>query len=285
MTEAEMAERRRFEGFRTVCYKNRFWESVHHGFYVPIHTMARLEERELGRPSFFCWGLRATLRDGGAAANGVLPMHLLTDAAGYTMESLPAKRRSDLRKCLRLVKIVRLTGPAVLMDEGFRIVSSAKRRTKYDYGRYFSEDRFGEYAKYFTTDPKHVVLAGLVEEKLAGFLIGYAVGKTAYIKALPLDSAYLPTAISTGLVYEFAQVCRRSGIIEEVSYGQETPEDSSLGYFKEGLGFPVVKIPTRFWFPKLILNYIRRKAPEKFYRLTGAAAGPSQAHSDTPAEG
>lgn len=79
----------------------------------------------------------------------------------------------------------------------------------------------------------------------------------------------LTTNITTGLVVDFVQVCRRSGEISEVVYGLHSREDFLLCQFKEGLGFPVKHLPTKVMMNMVIGKIIQWRWPHKYYRLTG----------------
>ncbi|HSC29063.1 MAG TPA: hypothetical protein VLD67_17435, partial [Vicinamibacterales bacterium] len=84
-----------------------------------------------------------------------------------------------------------------------------------------------------------------------------------------VHSAALQTEVGTGLVFEFVQACRRSGLVREIAYGLDVPSDRSLKQYKEKMGFPVVRIPTRHWLVQPARAVIRRWRPEVYYRLTG----------------
>ena len=272
MTEAAMADQRRDEGLRVVCHKGRYWQETSRGFYQSVHWLARLTADEATKPTRRCWGFRATLKGEEAAdANGTMPVHMLSGVADYTEKSIPAKRRSDLRKSRRLVKIVQLRAAGILEAQGYEVAASAAKRT----GHRFPPERQQYCASVgpLVSDPNHVVLAGLVEERLAGYLTGYAVQDVAYIETVVIATEYLRTAVGTALTFDFVQVCRRSeATIGHITYGLHCPEDPNLGVFKGGMGFPVVQIPSRVSIPALLRIIIRWRNRGEFYRLTGVGS-------------
>ena len=93
---------------------------------------------------------------------------------------------------------------------------------------------------------RSLVLAGMVEGRIAGYLVAKAVDGTAYIDEVFLATESLPTNVGSGLVFEFMQVCRRAGI-REVVYGLNSREDAALSRYKHEMGFPVVNVPARIW--------------------------------------
>ena len=271
LTEPQMAEWAREGGADIVCHRGRYWQKRYHGFYEPLHWLARLTADEATRPAMGCWGFRTTLCDSAAgAANAVMPVHLLSNLTDYTMENLPAKRRSDLRKSRKHVSVVQLTSPRILEEQGYEVEVSALRR--------IAPDRLRDRRSYLATlsafqgEPRDIVLAGLVQDKLAGYLTGYAVEDAAYIYSVRIATEYLSTAVGTALAFDFVQICNRSRGIREVVYGQHSIEDQPQAFFKEGMGFPVKAIPCRLWMLPGLRTIIRWRSPAKFYRLTGLGA-------------
>lgn len=265
-----MADRLTWDGVASVCSGGHYWMRCYGGFYQPVHAAARLPIHEVARPSMLCWGFRSGLQESSKTfANGTLPYHILSNLQEYSLESLPGKRRTDLRKCRRLVENLVLSTPDLLLAQGYAVVASARQRNNYMSNRHGDSKSFQRLMRRIASDTKYLVLAGVVKERLAGFLVGYAVAETAYMKNLYIATEYLPTAVGTGLVFDFVQICRQSARIREICYGQESPEDPNLGRFKVGMGFPVVMIPTRVCLPGLIRLLLEWRAPAKLHRLLG----------------
>lgn len=87
LTEGELAHWRREQGCRVRSHCGRYWMESPRGFLQPLHWMARLSLKEAGAPAVPAWGFRTVLADGEiAAANGALPVHVLTDVAGYGLQ-------------------------------------------------------------------------------------------------------------------------------------------------------------------------------------------------------
>ncbi len=268
LSEREFAAWQKERGIQVDCHRGRYWQNTGYGYYQPIHLMARLKPEEATRPSVLSWGFRASLSDEARdIANGSVPVYLLSDLAGYDIRSLPPKRRSDLRKCQKLVRLVRLKGMAVSGEEIFAAAVSSAKRTGY-----WSPPPIQEFLSKIERDfgdERRYVIAGLVDGKLAGYIEGVAVDGTAYVQSVIIATEYLPTSVGTGLIFEFAQACRRTEGVREIVYGLFTPEDERLTAFKTGMGFPVVKVPARVSVNPLLASFIKRRYPAKYYRMTG----------------
>ncbi len=271
VTEAEFARRRSEEGARVLSHGGHFWEEAGApGFFQPVHLLARLTPDEATRPTPLSWGYRAALApECLEAANGNVPIVRLKDLASYDVQSLSANRRNKLRKCQRLVQLVQLTGPELLVEQGHAVVVEALSRT--GHRKPPSREEFlMEVKRYFQGD-HWCVLAGLVDGRLGGFLTGRAVDGIAYGGSAYYATWALPTNLSTGLVFEFAQACRRSGNVHTLVGGLHSREVPQLSQFKDDMGFVVAPVPSRWDMNVLAQAFIRWRRPHAYYRLTGSA--------------
>lgn len=275
MTEAELAAGPREPG-RVVLHRGRYWRETVRGLFEPIHPLARLSATEATRPSPLCWGYHATLSEASrGAANGTKPMHMLTDVEGFGPDRLSPNRRYHLRRSQRDVTLVQLLDLGLLEREGYAVFQSAQSRTKNPYRAIASRAQFLDELSWFIGRPSAIILAGLVGGRLGGWIAGFAVDGTAYVEIVDLATEALPTHISTGLHVAFVEACRGSGGIREIVHSPHIPEDTALAVFKEGIGFPVVRVPSRVWLLPGADALIRRRKPFLHYRLTGRS--PSRA--------
>jgi hypothetical protein len=269
LTEREFAERRRDEGVRVIHHGGHYWEQTGApGFFQPVHLLARLTPEEATRPTSWSWGYRAALTPKAAgAANGTVPVVRLPDLANYELNRLSQNRRNKLRKCQRLVRIVQLTGPALLEEQGHALVIDALSRTRHKTPP--SRERYLEQVKKYFRGNHWCVLAGIIDGKLGGYLDGYVVDGVAYGFNAYYATRALPTNISTGLIFEFAQLCRRLQCVHTFTGGLHSREAPLLSQFKDDMGFVVDRIPIKWEMTPLARTLIRRHRPHAYYRLTG----------------
>jgi hypothetical protein len=157
--------------------------------------------------------------------------------------------------------------PTVLREQGYDVRCSVHQRTGM-----WKPSSAAEYVAgldRYMANPCRLILAGLAAGRLRAYLDGFAVEGTAYLDHLYVHSDALQTEVGTGLVFEFVQACRRSGLVREIVYGLDVPSDQSLKQYKEKMGFPVVKVPTRLWLLQPAGALIRWWRPEVYYRLSG----------------
>jgi hypothetical protein len=269
MTEAELASDPQ-EPRRTVLHRGRYWREMFTGLFEPVHPMARLTAWEATRPSPRCWGYHAALTESSTAgANSSMPMHLLVDLEGFTIDSLSSNRRYDLRRSQRQVTVVQVVGAGPLESGGYEVFRSAQARTRNPYRTARSKGAFLAELEWYISRPSAVVLAGLVDDRIGGWVAGYAVDGTAYIEIVDLATEVLSTQMGTGLYFAFVEACRRSPGIREIANSPHIPEDAALTFFKRGIGFPVVHVPSKAWLLPVANTLVRWRKPLLHYRLTG----------------
>lgn len=271
LTEKELAERRRAEGVRVVEHAGHYWEQVGApGFFQPVHLLARLTPEEATRPTPFSWGYRAALTpEHAGAANGTVPIVRLPGLEDYDVNSLSSNRKNRLRKCQRSVRFVQLRGPELLLEQGYEVVIDALSRTRHKPPP--SRERYAAEVKKYFQGGHWCVLAGLIDGRLGGFADGYAVDGIAYGVNAYYASWALPTNISTGLVFEFAQICRRLKTVQTMVVGLHAPEIPQLSQFKDDMGFVVEHVPIKWDMNVLARRLIRWRRPHAYYRLTGSS--------------
>ena len=281
MTEAELASMRAEEGATVIERNGRFWGETFTGFFQPIHQLARLRAADVRRPTWRCWGYRAALvHDDMDGANGSIPVHLMRDLARFTERVFDESRRRDLRRCRREVEIRRLQDPEPFLKAGWNVYRSAKQRVPY--GGLLSEVEYRAQMERRASDPRRLFIAGFVDGNLAGYLESYAVDGILYGRDLFVASDMMRTGIATGLYLETIEIGARAGTIEAICLGPVLLERPGLGWFKEGMGFPVVDVPAQIAIPAPIGAFIKLRRPAVHYRLTGQRGN---LVSSTPASG
>jgi len=272
MTEAEAARWWGERGLKVLEHRGRHWKQTRPGFFEPIHWMARLSADEASCPNRLHWGFRATLAEADrSAANASLALHLLADVESYTLDRFQAKRRFHVRKAQKLADFRVLDEPGLLHEQGYEVYRSARERirssvhTEAEYHTRLDDPCLGPSARH--------TLAGVVDGRLAAYLVAFAVTGTAYIENVYLASEFMKSSIGSGLVYEFVESCRLSGAIGQIVYGPHVPAAPALGVFKEGMGFPVCRIPSRMWLAPLVRALVRRHDAHAYYMITGEPCG------------
>lgn len=268
LTEQQLASWLMERGRKVVCHRGRYWLQTYPGFYSATHFMARMKADEATRPSALCWGFRTSLREEDAAyANASIPLYLLSDIANYTWQSRSGRYRNKIRNMRKEVRIVELLGPEQLIAEGHGVVRSAHARN--GYGTIPKRAAYRQAIERYYATRRGLVIGGLVEGRLAGYLTSHAVCGTAYLDQLYLATEHLRCNISLGLFFEWVQICRRSQGIREAVHGLHAREAAGLCRYKEELGLAVVQVPARAWFAPLTGPVVRQLRPHAYYRLTG----------------
>lgn len=268
MTEAELAEMRARDGATVGKHDGRHWEVPFPGFYQPIHLLARFRFEAVRRPSRRCWGYRVALHDEDAlAANGSVPVHLLTDLESFTEARLNRNHRRDLRECRRRVELGRVRDSSLLYEQGYGVFKSAQLRVPF--GRPMSIEDYTRQIARRVSDDRRLFIAGLVDGRLAGYMESYAVDGVLYLHEIFVATEFKSTGVGTGLYVESIQIGARSGTIREICSGIHTPERPGITAYKESLGLKVVQVPARVVWPAPIGAYIKARRPLTHYHLAG----------------
>jgi len=267
MTEAEMAELRASDGMTVVESNGHYWAAIFPGFYQPVHLLARLEIEAVRRPTAFCWGYRAALRETDAGrTNGSVPVHLKR-AEAFDASRMSGDRRRNLNRCRRKVELIRSRDPALLEQHGYPVFRSAQDRL-----HYWREASAPDYRRDIgarVRDDRRLFVVGLVDGKVGGYLESYVVDGVLYTHELIVATDVMKTGINTGLYVETIEIAKRAGTVRDICLGLDTPERPGLTEFKLSLGFPIVHVPARSSIPAPIGAYIRARRPAVHYRLTG----------------
>lgn len=284
ITELDLALMMRDQGASVIESSGRYWFASPPGFYHAVHWLAKMSKEETHRPRSLCWGFQTTLRiDDQNFANGSIPLHIMSGIDNYDMGALNAKRRNQLRKCHKEVEIVEIISPDVLLEDGYDVFRSAHQRT--GYGKLPNQQTFQKLVISLFNPKRGVILGGLVNGQLKGYLLCYAIKSTAYLKFFHLASDSLQTNIGTGLIYEMVQIAKRSGGIAEIVNSPHTPEKPSLSAHKTDMGFPLVNVPSFVWFAPMTEPVVKRLRPYAHYRLTGQMAGLNRCGTRCPDHG
>jgi hypothetical protein len=196
-------------------------------------------------------------------------VYLLTDVEHYTEELLGRGRRRDLHKARRQVEFVQLRDPALLLEQGYGVFGSHRRRL--GYRRLLAKTDYSKAVQRRAVDGRRLVIAGLVDGRLGGYCENYAVDGVVYLENLYVATDVLRTGIATGLYVETLRACARAGTIHSACCGLHRLENADLSSFKASFGFRVVQVPARVVVPAPIRVAINSLRPATGYRLMGVS--------------
>lgn len=255
-------------GWQIREFRGRFWKK-NHGFYEPVHWMARFHGNEVGKPCRCCWGYRATLAEESAhLANGSLPLHLCDEMDGFGAHRICKTRRWDLRKCLKLMEIIHIKTPEVLLKEGYELFRANYQRTRY--GIFLNRKAYYKYIARYFDNKFFTVLCGFIDGKLTSYMITYVVGDTAYLDSIIMNEAGRLAQACTGLQFAMMKhLGKNNPEVMQVVDGMHAREKPYLDKYKERWGFRVAHFPSRYWFFPGAGATLKFFWPDKFYRLTG----------------
>jgi hypothetical protein len=271
LTEQELAEWRREQGYRVSRARGRWWSQNVRGFYQGMHYLARFRADEARRPAALCWAYRAALApEDSQAANSTWPVCILPRLSDYDDSALRRSVRQDLNKSRRRVNIVWLNEPTLLREQGYEVYLAGSK--KVGRAKTKSREKYLAGVDGFVRDRRRLVLAGVVGDRLVGYCDSFAVDGTAYGWNIYVHPDFYSANVHMGLQFETWQAYRRTGYVMQAVNGLHTPEQPGLMAYKERLGFQVVRVPAVLAMPAPVLLLLRKRRPWVHYRLTGQDA-------------
>ncbi len=266
----EFAEWKRSLG-QKIFYKNGiYWEELKTGFFQPIHLLMRLNKSQFTPPSPLYWGTRyGLIEEEKNDANGSILYHTFPDFKTIGLHSFSKNRRKNIRKCFNTAEIIEIRDGQFLKDQGYDVVYSSLCRTRHR--KIPQRDAYlkGCTAYVNNGDNSRMVLAGLVDGKLGGYLEICSVGGIVYVQTLYMATEAMKYCICSGLFYTVYMICQKSETVTEIVFGQPVTDDDNLNVFKKSMGQIIKSIPARYKIIFPIKPILKLKYPDKYYRLTG----------------
>ena len=268
LDEAGCAAWQAARGGRVVEHRGRYWLESSRFFFQPVHHLARLSRAEATRPVPWCLGFRALLTaDDGAHASGAMPAHLLPASPTYSLARLSQHRRREIRQGLRSFDLVALTGPDLLLDQGFATAREAHARNP---GIVLPDEAtFRRTVLSYFDPPQGLLLAALRGDRLIGFSLTFAVGHAVYHDLVYVGREGLKCRAPICLFHALADIATRDPRLVELMHGLHVRDNPGLCEFKRRLGLEVTRLPARVWLAPGVKELLRLRSPHRYYRLTG----------------
>jgi hypothetical protein len=255
---------------RIVFHQGRYWAD-HWGFYRLLHFAATMPADRLVRPSRTCWAFHALLPDSDAKhANAWYPLHLIRDLSAFDESALHVTARKELRRCRAALRVIRVSDPDLLREQGWAIFSQEARRIQMD--TEITESAYLAGADSLVTDTRKLIFGVMDGDKLLAYLETFAVEDTAYLVQSHLSDEGLSRHISGYLAFEATGFYRRSGQVRQVCDGVPVPERMGISDFKKRWGMPIVLMPARFWSLKPCRALLKAARPGAYASAVGPPA-------------
>lgn len=277
VTEAQFSLLRRPDA---VEYKGRFWRPADASkglIFIPVNPLAVIKPEEAGFPVAASLGYRATVD--GIEPNAVSYLHIMRDLESFSIDKIPNKyMRRDLRAVIRdpNVSVFRPTpeNPGLLVEQGAQLHASSSAVQEYSpFGRHTRQAFEAGLETSGFNSGNLLILAGLVEGNLAGYVTGLAVDNTAIAEMLVVGDSYKSTNVGTRLMYAFIEACQRTEGIDQIYNWRVEPSKPGISQYKERLGFSATEVPAtvvlRPGINSLFQFAVRKVRPEVYKRLYG----------------
>ena len=245
-SEAKCAEWKQSRGKHIIEKDGYYLQQVKKGFYQSSNVLAQCPYEDISMPAWNAWGVRIALPpEDTAKANMNYHFYMLhgDDLLNYELSTLSSNRRNQVRRSFKRCQYYELLDKQLLLDQGYGVFTDCASRIGRTYVR--PEDEFLLKCGNFINDGEnhHMVLIGLVDGMLAGFIEAYAVEGVAYLETANFLSSALSSYVSVGLHYHIIRICKESPEIHTLIHGQVTYHTESLRTFKNSMQFKEIQVP------------------------------------------
>lgn len=220
-------------------------------------------------------------------ANSQLVINTVLDVPTYGPASIPAKRRSSVRKSFKQCAVELLTGRDEQAFEQCRQAwNDLTQRTGWRHA--VGRREFHETLARMMELPGVSVLVGRDREsgQVAGFNMVKIIGDTAYVDTIAARTDMLRLGVNEALIYTFVASAARLPGVRRAHYAIRSYV-SALEFFKQSMGFTPVPFPAYTHFRGPTGLVLRTCLPAKYRRMIGAfdesaAADTHPSAEDTP---
>lgn len=269
--EAGCAEWKRSRGKQIIEKEGLYWQQVKKGFYQTSNLLSKCPFNKIYMPAWNSWGVRVALpSEDKEWANMNYNFYMLQgdDLKNFEMSTLSSNRRNQVRRSFKRCQFYELLDKQLLLDQGYKVFKSCSERVGRSYIR--PECEFNSKCGNFINDGRnnHLVLVGLVGDKLAGYIEAYAVEGVAYLETANFLSSELSSYVSVGLHYHMIRICKESPGIHTLVHGQVTGNNKSLRTFKNSMHFKEIKVPAVIKISPLLQPVYSKLIKKKFAAIT-----------------
>ena len=246
MTVQEYIAAKQAAGLQVHLHDGVWWETTRWGYCKPAILYEEVDpEKQRPARSQVVLGYAHRVPDG-ARHDGYWHSMVMRQPqiSNYSLDDLESKRRSSIRKALRLNEIQRITDlPRFRKDMTEIAISTAIRNKKGHAPEYYRENneewwqsliRRSVYTEFWGAVHQGRMIAYLAVQ-VAGHRAVFATGKsmTEYFSARPNDA----------LRFTVLESCRDRGTVNEIISGGWSLDKPTLNTFKESFGFSGQKLP------------------------------------------
>ena len=276
LSEKRFAQLRRPDAIE---HHGRWWRPADASkglLYVPVNPLAIIKKEEASFPTIISLGYRATIE--GIGPNASVHLHILRDLENFSPARMNKFTRRDLGRVARNpeIKITKLTRDNLMtfVDQAPEVNASSSAVQEYAPGSNQTCKSFevGLEAAGFHYG-ELLIFAGLVNDRLAGYVTGMAIDNTAIAEMLVVSDEYKATNIGSRLMYALIQAAQRTEGIDQIYNWSVEPSKPGISQYKERMGFPAIAVPStvvlRKGLQSVFKHGVRRVKPELYKKLYG----------------
>lgn len=266
MNVEEYIKGKQAAGHSVHCHQNVWWETIHPGYCKPAIPFQRVEldakPERLRSAIGFCHATPSS-----AGANGAWDLMVLhrPALANFSIESVAAKKRSQVRKGIQLNEVRLLARLDDYRGDLTAVCISTAVRNGRGYPASYYEERNDQWWASLTKAARYTEFWGAIfDGRVIAYLAAQVAGDLAIIDAEKSLTEQLGACPNDALVFRFLESCRDRETVREIIYGGWSVDKMSLNRFKASFGFEREQMPFR---RRLLFGCIqlppRQRGPEQ----------------------
>lgn len=258
--EEQLTAYLRTQGIRVVESRGHLWRNaaapspIARQDWTPLHRFVPLTRDEARFP------LRSALAYRCLAAEPVpttFPYVVVRDIPNYDERRMTKDHARHVRRALERFEFVWLDSPDLLLEQGWQVASAAAAESGMVIARHEGEYRKQTIAMF---DAPPIVIAGLSEGRLAGYVTTYATGAEAVFEKIYIAPEFRKEGVGRGLYWNVLAGWAQTPGVQNVWTGGTLPQ-RGVDRFKVSMGAVLEEVPVHAGMRAPLAMALRRLRP------------------------
>jgi hypothetical protein len=246
MTSKEYIEQQIAAGYDIHFHDGVWWQKKAPFFYQPVHFFQKLVPGEAKPKLLKSFLGYSHLVNNNRYANKKYQAMILsaTKLRQFSLECLPQKRRTKVRKGFRLLEVGRINDLKDVIDDIKDICISMSKRTHHGFSPQYYVDNYKKWKSFMLKEfglPNREWWGAFYKDQLVAYTYSFLIEKTMYGSVLKSHTDYLNMCPNDALEFTLIEHCKNLKYCTEINVGDVSIQ--SIDKFKESFGYERVYLP------------------------------------------
>ena len=248
MTSEEYIQQQIAAGYDMHYHDGVWWEKKKYYICKPAFFMRKIEPgKAKPKLSKSFMGYSHLVNDD-RHANGYSSMMIMNKdiLKDYSMQTIPSKKRSRIRKGLKLLEIKRINNIDEVIEDIQKICISVASRTGFGHSPKYYVKNYDLWKAYMTKEfmqPNREWWGAYYEGILISYRYDVLIDDMMYFHVIKSHTDYLNKNANDALMYSFIEYCKTLENCIFINAGEHTPHRPGINAYKESFGFEKIDLP------------------------------------------